>query len=83
MTRVFSTSTQLVLAWIFLVGSLIGWPITLVLTDEPPFILSLSWLALTITAFNWISAAEANKRAEVVVENIEQVDVDINAGEES
>jgi hypothetical protein len=71
MGKVFSTKTQLVLAWFFLVASVIGWPISLITTDEPPYILSLSWLALTLTAFNWISAAEANRRVEVQAEKAE------------
>ena len=71
MGRVFSTKTQLILAWVFLVASIIGWPITLITTDEPPFILSLSWLALTLTAFNWISAAEANRRVEIQADTAE------------
>lgn len=50
------------LGWVFLIGSLIGWPITLVTTNEPPWILSLSWLALTATALGWIAAARANRK---------------------
>lgn len=46
------------LAWAMLISSLIGWPVSLWLTSEPPFILSLSWFALIYEAWNAIQIAE-------------------------
>lgn len=43
-------------------GSLVGWPISLLLTDEPPFILSLSWLALTLTAYDILTTTDVRKQ---------------------
>ena len=42
------------LGWALLVVSLIGWPLTqfTVAKDEPPFVLALSWLAITLTALD-------------------------------
>jgi len=45
---------KLGVAWVLFVGSLIGWPLSIWLTEEPPFILSLSWLALTLTSWDII-----------------------------
>lgn len=45
---------RLWLAWFLLVGSVIGWPLS-VLTfakSEPPTVLGLSWLALFLNAVN-------------------------------
>lgn len=38
--------------------SLAGWPLSIFFTDEPPFILSLSWLALTLTAWDVICTSD-------------------------
>jgi len=53
-----SRRARLVIAWTLFVASLLGWPLSVWLTDEPPFILSLSWLALTITAWDVICTSE-------------------------
>jgi hypothetical protein len=45
-------------AWIILAFTLIGWPVSLILIDEPPVILSLSWLALSITALDIIATTD-------------------------
>jgi hypothetical protein len=39
-----------VAAWVLLAGSLVGWPVSMLTwaRHEPPFILSLSWLAIVI-----------------------------------
>lgn len=50
--------TRVFIAWILFWGSLIGWPLSIWLTDEPPLILSLSWLALTLTAWNDINTTD-------------------------
>lgn len=39
-------------AAVLVVVSLVGLPLSLLLTDEPPLILALSWLAITITALD-------------------------------
>jgi hypothetical protein len=48
------------LAWFQLVVTLIGWPLSIWLVDEPPVILSLSWWAVLVTSLNYIASAEAN-----------------------
>lgn len=53
-----SRKTRLILAWCLFWASLIGWPISIWLTDEPVFILSLSWFAITITAWDVICTSE-------------------------
>lgn len=55
-----SETWKLRLAWFSLVISFIGLPITLVaLPEEPPMILTLSWLAISYTAWDIISTADA------------------------
>lgn len=49
---------RLRLAWVMFWASLAGWPLSIVFTDEPPFILSLSWLALTLTAWDVICTSD-------------------------
>jgi hypothetical protein len=50
------------LAWVLLIGSIIGWPVTAltVASDEPPFVLGLSWLAIILTALDglWIAGKD-------------------------
>lgn len=46
------------LAWALLVATLVGWPASLVLTNEPATILSLSWLALTLTCLDIVATAD-------------------------
>jgi len=53
-----SRSFRLKLAWGMFWGSLVGWPVSVWLTDEPIFILSLSWLAITVTAYDVICSTE-------------------------
>lgn len=47
---------EVALAWVLLIGSLIGWPLSAltVAKDEPQFILGLSWLAITLTALDFL-----------------------------
>jgi hypothetical protein len=41
----------------FATSCFIGWPVSLVVTNEPPLILSLSWLALILPALvAWLTA---------------------------
>ncbi len=53
-----SPRIRLKLAWFMFWGSLIGWPISIFLTDEPIFILSLSWFAITVTCYDVICTTE-------------------------
>lgn len=48
------------LAWVLLVGSMIGWPLSAftLAKDEPPFILGLSWFAITLTALDVLFTAD-------------------------
>jgi ribose/xylose/arabinose/galactoside ABC-type transport system permease subunit len=50
-------------AWILLVGSLIGWPVSMltVAKDEPPFVLSLSWMALVIESGSLLTASQIHE----------------------
>lgn len=58
------TKFRLALAWALLVGSAIGWPLSALTwaSDEPQFVLGLSWLAILIEGFNGIQIA-ADRRA--------------------
>jgi hypothetical protein len=54
------------LGWVLLIGSLIGWPASVIwwARDEPPFVLSLSWLALTLTALDILFTAQVGKEVD-------------------
>jgi hypothetical protein len=45
---------RVVFAWVLLVGSMVGWPLSAltVARHEPQFVLGLSWLAITLTAMD-------------------------------
>ena len=64
------------LAWGNLWLSLVGMPLTLWLTGEPPFILALSWYAVTVTALGHISAARANQEIVDVKAETAEVEAD-------
>ncbi len=52
-----------VVAWVLLVGSLVGWPVS-VLTlakDEPVFVLSLSWLAIVLEAASLLTSSQIHE----------------------
>lgn len=57
---------RLAAAWVLLVGSLIGWPISAFTwaKDEPPFVLSLSWLAIVLTAVDILSTSDVRNEQE-------------------
>ena len=57
---------RLWLAWALLVGSLIGWPLSAFLwaKDEPPFVLGLSWLAITLTALDILASQDIRQQHE-------------------
>lgn len=48
------------LAWILLIGSLIGWPVSALTlaAGEPQFVLGLSWLAIALTALDVLFTAD-------------------------
>jgi hypothetical protein len=52
------------LAWVLLVGSLIGWPVTAltVFSAEPQGILGLSWGAIILTAVDILLTAEVGEK---------------------
>jgi uncharacterized membrane protein YfcA len=54
---------EVALAWVLLIGSLIGWPLSAltVARDEPPFILGLSWLAITLTAADLLKSSRVHR----------------------
>lgn len=47
-------------AWILLVGSIAGWPISAFTwaAEEPPFVLGLSWLAIIIGAAELLTGSQ-------------------------
>ena len=52
-----------VAAWILLIGSLIGWPVSAltVARDEPPFVLGLSWLAIVLCSAELLTASQIHQ----------------------
>lgn len=52
-----------VIAWVLLVGSVIGWPLSqlTVAKDEPRFTLGLSWLALIMTCADLLSTSQVHE----------------------
>jgi uncharacterized membrane protein YfcA len=54
---------EVILAWTLLVGSLIGWPLSAltIARDEPQFILGLSWLAITLTAMDFLKSSRVHR----------------------
>jgi uncharacterized membrane protein YfcA len=54
---------RVILAWILLAGSIIGWPLsTLTLAkNEPPFVLSLSWLAIILASAELLTSSQVHE----------------------
>jgi hypothetical protein len=52
-----------VTAWVLLVGSLIGWPLSMLTfaAHEPPAVLSLSWLAIVIEAASLLTSSQVRE----------------------
>lgn len=50
-------------AWVLLVGSIVGWPVTAltVAKGEPPFVLGLSWLAIILTSADLLSTSQVHE----------------------
>jgi hypothetical protein len=63
MNALMSPKAQLVLAWVLLVGSLIGWPATAltIFSEEPQGVLGLSWFAIILGAWNTIVTTAVNR----------------------
>lgn len=58
-----SPKTRVLAAWVLLVASLVGWPLSAMTfaQGEPPAILGLSWLAITLTALDILSTQDVRK----------------------
>ncbi|MEU8199308.1 hypothetical protein AB0C10_36540 [Microbispora amethystogenes] len=54
---------RVIAAWVLLAGSVIGWPVSMltVAKDEPPFVLSLSWLAILMEAGSLLTASQVHE----------------------
>lgn len=54
---------EVILAWVLLVGSLLGWPLSAFTwaKHEPQFILGLSWLAITLTALDLLKTSRVHR----------------------
>lgn len=50
-------------AWILVIGSLIGWPVSALTLakDEPQFVLGLSWLAITLTSLDLLTSSQVHE----------------------
>lgn len=60
------TKYRIYAAWVLLGASVIGWPLSMltIAKDEPPFVLSLSWLAIILTSLDIIATADARDKLE-------------------
>lgn len=63
-----SARLRLYVAWVLLIITLVGWPLSIFTfaRDEPPVILSISWLALTLTAWDIIATADVRVKQDQV-----------------
>lgn len=61
-----SKRLRILLARTLLWGSIIGWPLSAFTwaRHEPQFILGLSWLAITLTAADFLTTAEVHRDQE-------------------
>lgn len=52
-------------AWVLLVGSLIGWPLSAFTwaRSEPPFVLGLSWLAIIMTSADLLTTSQVHEES--------------------
>lgn len=59
----FLRKAKVIFAWSLLIACLIGWPGSLLwwATSEPPFVLSLSWMALVIESITLITSAQVRR----------------------
>lgn len=51
------------MAWVMLIISLIGWPLSAltIASGEPQFVLGLSWFAITLTAWDVINTSDVRR----------------------
>lgn len=56
---------EVVLAWGLIVACVVGWPWSqlTVAKDEPKFTLALSWLAILLTAVDYLKNSRAHKES--------------------
>jgi hypothetical protein len=61
-----SPKVRVYAAWVILAATLILWPVSMIsfAKDEPPVVLSLSWLAITITAADLLSTSDVRREQE-------------------
>lgn len=54
-----------VLAWLLLIGSIVGWPLSALwwARDEPRFVLGLSWLAIIMTSADLLTTSQVHEEA--------------------
>lgn len=54
---------RVIVAWILLVGSVLGWPLSIFTfaASEPRVVLSLSWLAILIEACSLLTASQVHE----------------------
>ena len=59
----FAPQRRVAFAWVLLVVSLAGWPLTALTlaSDEPQFVLGLSWLAISLTAIDVLFTADVRR----------------------
>lgn len=64
--KLMSPDFRVKMAWILFFASLILWPITTftLASSEPPFVLGLSWFAITLTAWDIICTSDVRKEQE-------------------
>lgn len=60
------TKNRVRAAWVLLILSVLGWPITAltIAQGEPPVVLGLSWLAITLTALDILSTQDVRNEQE-------------------
>lgn len=58
------TKLRIHLAWVLLIGAVIGWPLSqlTVAKDEPTFTLALSWLAIILTSLDLLSTQDVRDK---------------------
>jgi hypothetical protein len=54
---------RVIAAWVLILGTLAGWPISLftLAKDEPPFVLSLSWMAILIEGVTLLTTSQVHE----------------------
>lgn len=54
---------EVILAWALIIACVVGWPLSqlTVAKDEPAFVLGLSWLAILLTAVDYLKNSRAHK----------------------